>query len=157
LVQMAHKSAWTLEDMKGELDEVVNSWASKVPGLKDNKETEVAKKLHRAITGLSQVVGSDATVERIEGMTRTEKLKAAAASQTTVPELNQLIQQFGTTALMHKVLRHRQSAGKSLPETPEATQAILQTEGIKFMSSEQKRKVGKLSHKDMLKSGRRRR
>eukprot|EP00977_Amphora_coffeiformis_P014145 scaffold3882_cov164-Amphora_coffeaeformis.AAC.13 len=153
---MAEKSVWTLDDMKSELDEAVNSWASKVPGLNNNKETEIAKKMHKTITGLTSTLGTGATMERLERMTRTEKLQAAAAAQTTVPELNQLIQQFGTTVLMHKILRQRKAEGKRLPETPEATQAIVQAEGRKYLSPSQKQKMIKHSQRNLKKSMRKR-
>ena len=67
---MAEQSVWTLEDMKGELDEAVNSWMSKVPGINNDKETEMAKKLHKTITGLASIVGENASMERLERMTR---------------------------------------------------------------------------------------
>ena len=153
---MSEKSDWTLNDMKVELDEVVSSWMTKVPGLNNNKETEVAKKLHQTIVGTMSIVGDDATMERLDQMTRTEKLKAAAAGQTTVQEINVLIQQFNTTSLMHKVLRHRKAAGRALPETPEATQAIIQAEGRNFLTSAQKQKMQKMSERSMKKALRRR-
>ena len=154
---MANKPEWTITDMKGELDEVVGSWASKVPGLNNNKETEVAKKLHQVVTGVISVVGPDATLDRLEVMNRTEKLRAAAAATTTVQEINQLIHQFSTTAIMHKVLRHRQQSGQPLPETPETTQAIVQAQGRNFLSAVQKQKMAKASQASMKKSLRRRR
>ena len=156
ILEMSNKPDWTLQDMKGELDEVVNSWTSKVPGLNNNTETEIAKTLHQTITGLTSIVGTDATMDRLETMTRTEKLKAAAAASTTVQEINQLIQQFSTTDLMHKVLRHRQAAGRSLPDTPESTQAVIQAEGRNFLSAPQKQKMAKQNQRNMLRSMRKR-
>ena len=153
---MAAKAEWTLTDMKGELDEVVTSWTSKVPGLNNNKETEIAKKLHQVITGLISIVGDNATMDRLETMTRTEKLKAAAAANTSVQEINMLVQQFSTTSLMHKVLRHRQETGRPLPETPEATQAMVQAQGRNFLSASQKQKIVKSSERSMKRSMRRR-
>ena len=153
---MAQKENWTLNDMKSELDEVVSSWTSKVPGLNNNKETEIAKKMHQVLTGLVNIVGPDATMDRLETMTRTEKLKAAAAAQTSVQEINMLVNQFSTTSLMHKVLRARKVAGKALPETPEATQAVVQTEGRNYLSAQQKQKLIKHSERSMMKSMRRR-
>ena len=154
---MAGKERWTLGDMKAEFDEVVSSWTSKMPVLSNNKETEMAKKLHKVITGVIAVVGPDADMERLETMTRVDKLRAAAAADTTVQEINLLLQQFGTTALMHKVLRARHAAGKPLPETPEGTQAVVQSQAVHHMTAAQKQKMIKASQQDLKKSLRRRR
>ena len=156
IADMANKPQWTIQDMKAELDEVVSSWTAKIPGINNNKETAMAKKLHAVCMGLIRVIGPDATDERIQAMTRTEKLKAAAAGATTVQEMNQLIQQFGTTALMHKILRNRVLSGKSLPETPEATQALMQTQGRNFLSAAQKQKMIKAQAQNLMRQGRRR-
>lgn len=140
MYEMAQKPEWTLEDMRSELDEAVNSWMAKVPGLNSNKETQMAKKLHQVMTGLASVVGPDATLDRLERMTELEKLRAAAAGNTNVKEVDTLIEQFGSTSIMHKILRHRQETGKPLPQTPESSQAIMQTEGRKYLSPTQKKK-----------------
>lgn len=102
---MAEKETWMIGDMKEELDEVVKSWMAKVPGLSDNKETKNAKKMHKTISGVVAVVGTDATEDILDNMSRTEKLKAAIEGESTVEEINILIQQFQTMALMHRVLR----------------------------------------------------
>jgi hypothetical protein len=153
---MATKADWTLADMNEELEEVVTSWMSKVPGLNNNKETEIAKKLHKVITGVSSVMGKDATLVTLEGMNRTQKLQAAVSASTTVEEINMLIQQFSTTTLMHKVLRYRHNNGIKLPDTPEATQAIIQSEGRNFLTSTQKQKMQRSSQRSMRKTLRRR-
>ena len=137
---MANKEKWTLSDMKAELDEVVSSWSSKVPGLNNVKELEISKKMHKSLVATISVVG-DATLDRVEKMTRIEKLKAAAASQSTVQDINILIDQFSHTTVMHKILRDRLKNNKPLPETPESAQTILQAEARKHLSAQQKKKM----------------
>jgi hypothetical protein len=138
---MAGKLHWTVGDMLAELDEVVQSWISKMPILSDNKETKQAKKMHKSVKGIATIMGSDATGSQLESMTKTEKLKAALEGETTVEEINILIQQFQTMDMMHRVLRKRVDDKKPLPETADAMQAAVQSEGSKLLSKKQKTKM----------------
>jgi hypothetical protein len=138
---MAGKPHWTVGDMLAELDEVVQSWISKMPILSDNKETKQAKKMHKSVKGIATIMGADATGSMLENMSRTEKLKAALEGETTAEEVNILISQFQTMDMMHRVLRKRVDEGKVLPETAEAMQAAVQAEGPKLLSKKQKTKM----------------
>jgi hypothetical protein len=138
---MAGKPQWTVGDMLAELDEVVQSWISKMPILSDNKETKQAKKMHKSVKGIATIMGADATGSQLESMSRTEKLKAALEGETTAEEINILISQFQTMDMMHRVLRKRVDDGKALPQTAEAMQAAVQSEGSKLLSKKQKTKM----------------
>jgi len=153
---MSQKEKWTIGDMGDELDEVVQSWSAKMPVLSNNKEMQMAKKMHATIQGLVGVVGRDASDDILDNMTRTQKLQAAVAGETTVEEINLLVQQFQTMALMHRVLRKRVAQGKPLPTTQEAMQTVLQAEGRLALSKKQKSQMAQTQIRSMKKSMRRR-
>ena len=153
---MAHKETWTIGDMKSELDEVVKSWKVKIPVISDNKESKMAKQMHKTLTGIIKVMGEDATGEMLEQMTRTEKLKASLEGETTVEDINGIIVQFQTMDIMHRILRKRKAEGKKIPETADAIQAIMQAEGAQVLSKSQKDRMKKNSMRMMKKSMRRR-
>jgi hypothetical protein len=143
LAAMAEKDTWTVGDLVAELDEVVNSWKSKMPGVSNLKETEMAKKLHKTLNGIINVAGKNANDEVLDKMTRRDKLQAAIEGETTVEEINTAIDQFRIMALMQKVVRQRKLSGKSIPSTPEGVQALVQAHGSKMLSKAQKSKMGK--------------
>jgi hypothetical protein len=154
---MAGKPDWTIGDMLKELDEVVQSWIAKMPILSDNKETKMAKRMHKSVQGIGKIMGLDATATKLESMSRTEKLKAALEGETTAEQINILIQQFQTMDMMHRVLRKRVDDGKPLPQTAEAMQAAVQSEGAKLLSPKQKTKMMDQQQKKMKKQMRGRR
>jgi hypothetical protein len=154
---MAGKPTWTIGDMLSELDEVVQSWIAKMPILSDNKETNMAKRMHKSVKGIGKIMGLDATATKLESMSRTEKLKAALEGETTAEQINILIQQFQTMDMMHRVLRKRVDDGKPLPQTAEAMQAAVQSEGSKLLSPKQKTKMMDAQQKKMKKQMRGRR
>jgi hypothetical protein len=149
---MVNKPDWTLNDMAQELDEVLSSWTSKIPGVNNNKEVAMAKQMHKTVTSVMSVVGVDATVEDLDKMTRADKLQAAVKSEQSVEEINIFIHQFSTASMMHRVLRKRKLEGKRIPETPEAMQEIIQTEGKSVLTPTQKEKLKRQALKVMRKS-----
>jgi len=153
---MASKDTWRLSDTQGELDEVVKSWAAKIPVLNQSSEVKMAQSLHKTVTALIQVVGADADDDRLEEITRAEKLQAALAAETSVEEINILIKQFQNMALMHRVLRHRKVEGKPLPTTSEALQLVMQVDAPKFLTKAQKARMTGMQTRLMRKSMKRR-
>jgi len=153
---MTSKETWTIGDMKEELDEVVKDWKAKMPVISNNKETKMAKQMHKTLTGIVNVMGKDATGEMLEEMTRAEKLKASLEGEATVEDVNGMIFQFQTMTIMHRVLRKRKAEGKKIPETAEAMQAVMQAEGSQVLSKSQKDKMKKNSMR-MMKNAMRRR
>jgi hypothetical protein len=154
VLQMVDLPKWTLGEMLKDLQEAVGSWASKVPGLNSSKEMKMAKQMHDSVSGLVEVVGEDADIERLEDMKRKEKLQAAIAGDTTVEQIDMLIAQFRTMTLMHRVVRQRKLEGKTIPTTATAMQAVVQSEGIKFMSKSEKKKMAMQQARRMMKEGR---
>lgn len=140
---MAEKEVWVVGDMVAELDEVVNSWKAKMPGVNSLRETQMAKQMYKTLSGIVKVVGKDASDETLEKMTRKDKLVAALEGETTVEEINTAIDQFRVMALMHRIVRKRKLDGKSIPTTPDGVQAIVQAEAPKMLSKAQKSKMGK--------------
>lgn len=149
--KMASKEIWRLSDTKEELDEVVKSWTAKMPVLNQSGEVKSAKLLHKTISGLIQVVGSNADDDRLEQITRAEKVQAALAAETSVEEINILIKQFQSMTLMHRVLRHRKVEGKPLPTNSEALQLVMQKEAPKFLTKAQKARVTEMKTRQMRK------
>jgi hypothetical protein len=143
MMAMAEKEVWSIGDLVAELDEVVNSWKSKMPGVSGMKETEMAKRLHKTLNGIIKVAGKDASDDLLDKMTRKDKLLAAIEGETTVEEINTAIDQFRVMALMQKVVRQRKLSGKTIPSTPEGVQALVQAQGPKMLSKAQKSKMGK--------------
>lgn len=148
---MAEMETWTIGMMLHEIDEAASSWTAK---LVSNKETDAVKKMQKTLTGIVKIVGEDATHDKLTNMSRKEKLEAALGGETSVEEVNIMAAQFQTMSLMHRVLRKRKQEGKSIPETPEAMQSVLQADGIKFLTKDQKQKLAK-QHARMLTRGRR--
>jgi hypothetical protein len=137
---MASKDAWTVGDMKEELDELMSSWTAK---LSDSKEVRQGKDMHKTVSGIIAVVGDDATDVELENMSRTDKLKASIQGETSVEDINMFARQFQTMALMHRVLRKRKEEGKSLPQTVESMQTVIQAEGAKLLSKNQRNRMMK--------------
>ena len=152
---MAAKDDWTIGDMQEELEEVVKSWSAKMPVLGSSKEMTVAKQMYQTVESVGKILGREANADALANMSRADKLKAALAAESTVEDINILVQQFETMSLMHKVVRRRHLEGKKIPETAEAVQAIMQVEAQQMLSKDQKKKmVGRT--KDMMRKARRR-
>jgi hypothetical protein len=148
---MAAKESWVIGDAVSEIEESVNSWRAKLPGASSTNEIIMAKKMLKNLTGIVKVVGKDATQDTLLKMNHKEKLIAAVSGETTVEEINGLIEQFGAMTIMYRALRKRKLDGKSIPSTPEAVAAVVKAEAPKLMSKEQKSKIGKEQAKRMLK------
>lgn len=155
IVFMAGTPVWTVGHMLKELDEVVQSWISKMPILSDNKETKMAKRMHKSVQGIVNIMGDGCTAKQLDAMSRTEKLKAALEGETTAEEINILISQFQTMDLMHRILRKRVDQGKPLPQNAEAMQGAVQSEGSKMLSKAQKTKMQDVQARKMKKQMRR--
>ena len=156
LVEMSNLESYTIRHMRDELQEAVDSWISKVPILSDNKETKVAKQMHATLSGLVKVLGEDADAQSLHNMTETQKLKAAIEGNTTLEDIDILTQQFQSMSIMHRVLRKRKLEGKKIPETPQAIQTIMQTEGQKVLTKSERQKLAKQAAKSMQQKMRRR-
>jgi hypothetical protein len=135
--------------MLDELSDALNTWTAKMPIISNNKEIKIAKQMQQTIQGIVNVVGRDATLDTLQSMSRTEKLKAAIQGTTTVDAINTFVQQFNSMDIMHKVLRQRQSAGKPLPATAEAMQIMIQQYGPTVLSKSQKSKLVQQQKKKM--------
>jgi hypothetical protein len=138
VLQMSQQETWTLHDLHAEVQEAANSWLAK---MSQTKEAEMAQQMNQTLIGLMQVVGKDADLERLEGISRADKLKAAVAAKVTVEDIATVIEQFSSMTLMHKVLRHRYLEGKPIPTSAEAMQTVLQAEGPNFLTKQQKSKL----------------
>lgn len=150
ILVMAEKEVWAVGDMIAELDEVVNSWKAKMPGVSGMKETEMARKMYKTLTGIAKVTGKDASEIVLSAMTRKDKLLAALEGETTVEEINTTIDQFRVMSLMQKVIRQRKLSGKSIPSTPESVQALVQAQGSSMLTKAQRAKMGKEQARKMM-------
>jgi hypothetical protein len=143
VLQMAEKETFRVADMIEELDEINKSWMAKMPFLSSSKETKTAKHMFKVISAVGSVAGTDATLEKLEALSRKEKLQIAIAAETSLEEINTIIQQFGVMDIMHKVVRKRKLDGKPIPLTQEGMQAAMQTDAITLLSKAQKEKAAK--------------
>jgi hypothetical protein len=147
---MAEMHDWTLKDMQQEVADVTSSWTAKIPGINSSKEIQMAKVMDKLLSGLVSVVGGDANDERLQQMDLKEKLKAALAGETTVEEINRLIQQFQMTSLMHRIVRKRKEEGRPIPTTAEGMQSAVQVDGPALLSKAQRTRMGKDHARKML-------
>jgi hypothetical protein len=151
---MAEKDKWMIGDAVLELEESVNSWKAKVPGASSTSEIKQAKQMLKNLHGIVKVVGKDATHDHLLQMSHKDKLVAALNGETTLDEINMLIEQFGMMTMMHKAVRKRKLAGKTIPSSPEGVSALVKAEAPQLMSKEQKAKMGKEQAKRLLKRNR---
>jgi hemerythrin len=145
--EMSEMEVFTVGHMLSEIDEAAKSWSAK---LINNKESQIVKQMHKSLSGIVSIVGEGAASDRLNNMSRKEKLEAAIAGETTVEEINILAKQFQTMSLMHLVLRKRKLEGRQIPETAEAMQAVIQSEGHKVLSKDQRKKLGMQQAKMMM-------
>lgn len=144
---MADKTEWTIGDLHAELAEAMSSWVSKVPGLNATKEHQVAQELYTRVSAIQDVVGTTATVERFELLSKKEKLQMAVKAKCSLEELTTTLHQFESMALMHRVIRYRVQHNEPLPKTADAMQTLLQTIGPKLLSKRQKQQMQKMQQK----------
>jgi hypothetical protein len=155
VAEMADKDAWVVGDAIKEIEDSLNTWRAKIPGASGMNEIKLAKEMLNRLNGIAKVIGNDATEDTMNNMSHKDKLVAAINGETTLEEVNTLIEQFGAMSLMHRALRKRKADGKTMPSSPEAVQAIVKAEAPKLLSKEQKSKLGKEQAKRMMKRGRR--
>ena len=141
LKEMSEKKFWSVGDMLVELQEVKSSWMAKIPGLNSGKEIQMGKEMLRHLEGVASVMGADCPADTLKNMTTKQKLQCAVAGQTSVASIDAIIQQMNMMSLMHRIVRKRHVEGKVIPTTSDALQVLMQTEGVKLMSKEERREL----------------
>ena len=149
--EMALKKEWVLGEMLSELQEIQKSWSAKIPGVNQAKEIQMAVAMHQTVSGVAEILGADATADRLEHMTAKEKLQCAVAGETSTADIDQLRHQFQIMSLMHQIVRKRYLEKKPLPDTQEAMQMAMQTEAMSLMSKAQRTKLGRQQGQALLK------
>ena len=149
--EMALKKEWVLGEMLSELQEIQKSWSAKIPGVNQAKEIQMAVAMHQTVSGVAEILGADATADRLEHMTAKEKLQCAVAGETSTADIDQLRHQFQIMSLMHQIVRKRHLQKKPLPDTQEAMQMAMQTEAMSLMSKAQRSKLGRQQGQALLK------
>jgi len=143
LLAMANKEQWVVGDMQAELQEIKDSWAAKIPGVNQQKEIQMGKEMLKSVQGIAATMGEDCPAEDLPNMTFKQKLQCAVAGETTASTIDQIVQQLQLMALMHKLVRQRHLKGLPVPTTNAQVQTLMQTEGAKLMSKQQRMKMAK--------------
>lgn len=143
LLDMSRKDTWVVGDMLEELREIKDSWAAKIPGVNQQKEIQMGTEMLKAVEGIAATMGADYPADRLPDMTVRQKLQCAVAGETTASTIDQIVQQLQLMALTHKVVRSRHLQGKPIPATSEAMQTLMQMEGVRFLSKQQRQKLAK--------------
>ena len=124
-----------------EIDETLNSWRTKVPGMGGTSQIKAAKETQKVAKAMLELLGQGATAEDIAGMDRKAKLKLSIASQLPMEDVNVILQQFRHMELMHRILRFRKESGKPLPTDDEGLKMAMQQDGIKVMTNQEKKEM----------------
>ena len=138
---MSQKDQWVVGDMLAELQEIKSSWAAKIPGVKNSKEIQMGKAMLQQMEGVASVMGPNCSAAELKNMTLKQKLQCAVAGQTSSASIDIIVQQMQMMSLMHRVVRKRFLEGKPIPVNSDALQVLLQTDGIKLMTKEERREL----------------
>lgn len=138
---MSQKDQWVVGDMLAELQEIKSSWAAKIPGVKNSKEIQMGKAMLQQMEGVASVMGPNCSALELKNMTLKQKLQCAVAGQTSSASIDIIVQQMQMMSLMHRVVRKRYLEGKPIPVNSDALQVLLQTDGIKLMTKEERREL----------------
>jgi len=95
-------------------DAGLDGWKKHVPGVKSNDQYKQMVKMIETMECIPADLRADP--DRIKA---TEKARIAKASEgkVTVADINTILKQYTELAMLHKWLRKRAAAGKSIPET----------------------------------------
>mmetsp|Transcript_6770 Transcript_6770/g.9882 ORF Transcript_6770/g.9882 Transcript_6770/m.9882 type:complete len:235 (-) Transcript_6770:144-848(-) len=138
--KMSNAKAWTLADFADDLEKTTSDWRSKIPGMSNLQQVKMAKQAASIAKAMIQEMGADATAKDIaEKVSRAEKLKVALASESTVEEVNVMIQQLQSVDIMHRIIRKRKIEGKSLPTNESSMKNLMQVDGLQAMTKTQKK------------------
>lgn len=146
--KMSNAEAWTLADFADDLDKTTSDWKSKIPGLNNLQQVKMAKQAATIAKAMIQQVGADATAKDVtEKVARAEKLKVALESESTVEEVNVMIQQLQSVDIMHRIIRKRKVEGKSLPTNESSMKNLMQVDGLQAMTKTQKKNMRNMQMK----------
>ena len=148
---MSQKENWVVGDMLSELQEIKSSWAAKIPGVKNSKEIQMGKAMLQQVEGVVSVMGLHCTAIELKNMTLKQKLQCAVAGQTSSASIEIIVQQMQMMSLMHRVVRKRFLEGKPIPTNSDTLQVLLQTDGIKMMTKDERRALAAKQSKQMTK------
>jgi len=146
--KMSNATQWTLTDFISDVERSTNDWRSKLPGLSNLQQVKLAKQATAISKAMMKYVGGDATFQDVtEKLDRTNKLKVALESESTVEEVNVMIQQLQSVDIMHRIIRKRKKEGKSLPTNESSMKSLMQAEGLQAMTKKQKQNMRDLQMK----------
>mmetsp|Transcript_11458 Transcript_11458/g.14184 ORF Transcript_11458/g.14184 Transcript_11458/m.14184 type:complete len:257 (+) Transcript_11458:116-886(+) len=135
--KMAAMEVWTVQAFLDDLSVGLSSWRSKIPGMSNVKELQTTKRVAEVLKAVSAVTGPDATGEDLSRLGKKEKLKICIKAETSIEEVNGIIQQFEAMQMMHQMLRYRKKVGKPLPKDQAAMKTAMAEDSEKAFSKEQ--------------------
>jgi signal recognition particle GTPase len=135
--KMASMEVWTVQAFSDDLSAGLSSWRSKIPGMSNVKELQTTKRVAQVLKAVSEIVGPNATGEDLSRLSKKEKLKICIKAETSMEEVNGMIQQFEAMQMMHQMLRYRKKVGKPLPKDQAALKMAMAEDSDKAFSKEQ--------------------
>ena len=137
--RMANSEKWTIQNFSDDVSKSVDSWRTKIPGMRNLQQVKSAKKISSIAKAIVEVIGGGATAEELMNMSRTQKLNVAIKSKESVEDVNVMVAQFQGVQMMHQVVRKRKLEGKPIPNDEAGMRSVLQSESLGAMSKSQRK------------------
>lgn len=138
---LAAVEVWTLGAYKDVLAQTADSWKSKMPLVRSQKEVKDAKESFEIMNSIIEFFGKDSTTEDLIDVGRKERLMVANAAGVTVERINLELQKFDVSHQTHRVIQHIKKEGKEFPESASELQEVARSIGTKFMTKQEKLKI----------------
>ncbi|CAM9943007.1 unnamed protein product [Discosporangium mesarthrocarpum] len=134
---LAEQEKYDLNDFAKMIEEPLNSWAAKVPGLGPKEELENLRMAKSVIDALSPL--QKGSPELIKAP---DKLKVASKAGCSEEQVHQVLAQYREASTMHRWLRARKAKGQRIPKTQEELSMMATDPGgitlAKFMKMKKK-------------------
>mmetsp|Transcript_179 Transcript_179/g.420 ORF Transcript_179/g.420 Transcript_179/m.420 type:complete len:247 (-) Transcript_179:1112-1852(-) len=143
ILLMANSKVWTIKAFADTIDDSLSGWQKYVPGVGSTSQMKQIKEAQRVVGSIRDAVGGDATADDLNKLGRREKLKVSLKADVSLDDLNAFVTQFTFQSLMQQLLRKRKLSGKPIPTEEGEMKAMLQADGQKMMSKEQKKQFQK--------------
>eukprot|EP00591_Stephanopyxis_turris_P002743 CAMPEP_0195522170 /NCGR_PEP_ID=MMETSP0794_2-20130614/20079_1 /TAXON_ID=515487 /ORGANISM="Stephanopyxis turris, Strain CCMP 815" /LENGTH=254 /DNA_ID=CAMNT_0040651861 /DNA_START=140 /DNA_END=904 /DNA_ORIENTATION=- len=139
LEKMSNYAVWNLNAFAAELDHSLGGWANKIPGVGQLKDIKALRESRKVLDAAISVLGEDAVANDMKNIGKKEKLQICIKGEATMEELNQVITQFESMEMMHRVLRYRKAKGVPLPTDEAAMRTAVQEDAQKLITKTEKK------------------
>lgn len=143
MLEMSQTPKLTLHHYLKQINEGVKSqgWKSYIPYLNSVGAAKQVQKVKGVVEATASLLGEDIGADELKKMGQKEKLKICIASGADLQDINELIQQFSSFELLHRILRYRFERNLPLPTSEEDAKAILQTDAKLVLTAKEKREM----------------